>query len=460
MQICFKLTYTLVIYFQYQIIISHPQKLNTHNATISLIMENVTFDEFHFHHYCSNCLFELDIRALIIADCKIIQTDHGTTNMLKYFDQIGLGAMLDYFSVQNMILDSMLYNPFLLASLNFQNTIFLDLQKDYFDKLRNFLNRLSIEFVPEYLNIDLIFNSRENWQWHIEALSLRSQHDQMRTIARNNFTYLKRLSFLDLSNCKIDNIFNGAFDHILNTLETLILNSNHIKMPVYVIHRLIDKMNISLALKIHLLDNEIECNCKIMELWDVIKVNQIQTPSFFVDMPCRTSENRSHCQPSQLIGGTSRCFPSSVSHSYPKFSIKFSDDQERILINGPGHLKYRLFVQSFIDEDFFNSKWGYSLFKCPRAGFIERYVKCLTLDLANETIPVSYFGGANMTRIICINYVIAGPKRFWPLHCIPHQLVLDDDDKLKPFVSVKMYLLFLLAGSSLMFFGGCILVFL
>lgn len=422
-------------------------------------MQNVTFDELTPTSSSHELIEDINIKRLIFTDCKNVNKNHGSNKIFEVIANAGDFPPLEFFSVQNMILDSIYFCPFLPTSISFQNTIFLDLKREFFLRHRICLKRLSIEFIPEYLNIDLLLNDEPAWQWNIEALSLRTHQNQMRTIARSNFTSLNRLAFLDLSKCKIDNILSGAFDHILNTLKTLVLHSNFIEMPVYILHQLIDKMNTSLGLHVHLMENEIECNCEVMELCDIVQFNRFETPNLVVEMPCRTIENRSHCEPLQVIDGTSRCFPSSTIHAYSKFSIKMNDNEEQIMITAPGVNKYRVFVQSFNDEGVFHSKWGYAPNRCPRAGFIKRYVKCLSLHHTNETIPLSYFGQiGNMVRIICINYVTAGSKRFWPLHCVPHQINVED--QLQQFVTVKMYLLFLATGASILFLGGCILPFL
>lgn len=104
-------------------------------------------------------------------------------------------------------------------------------------------------------------------------------------------------------------------------------------------------------------------------------------------------------------------------YRYPKFGLNIDYEKQQLHIETVVKNRYRLWVSTFISHSEFSSKWGYAERKCPKKGFIDVSIKCLLLN-KNESIPLGQVLKGSNTIGICINYVSAGPKVFWPLHCI------------------------------------------
>lgn len=425
-------------------------------------MQNIIFDVVYYQQMCENCLEH--ITTLRIENCRITNPVIAQNfDILKYFFLTEANATLQITTlwIQNVVLENFKF-PIHPVDLNFVKTQFRNLQPDFLVPHRDNLYFLYMQYVPEHLNMDMMFGAFG--EWRLAAVTLQSNHNQMRTIAASNFTGLKYLIDFELSRSQVDTIMDGAFDSIVNSLKGLDLRYNNFKVfPYQAITGLIDQLlGNNLIFHFNFDDNPFECTCEMMDLWDIVELNQLLSIRIFVKMPCRGMRSRLKCQPSQTIHYTDRCFPSMPAHSYSNFNIRMNKQQDQIVIASPGYRKYRLFVHDFIDEEVSVSNRGYLLKRwCPSTDFARRHVKCLTLHDANETVPLSYFGEIEgVNRMICINYVIAGPRRFWPLHCISQRFRLDEGKPpMQPFSNLKIKWLLVAVGSTVMFLAGLILTF-
>lgn len=372
-------------------------------------------------------------------------------NVLSYAVELQITDMHLY-DISNIPLFGHLHQIIIL------NTKFENLRNDFLDKLYVCLVHLTFEFVPEYLNMDLMFSSSKT-NWAITDMALKSKHSQMRTIAASNFTRLPCLRQLVISASSVETILDDAFDYLKN-LRVLNLAENNIKvLPVETFNRLIDRTGIGLTFTIGLHGNPFECTCETKEWRSIVELNEWEGKgNIQVYMPCGLIADRHACPNMQTIREPRICLPSELVHSYSKFVIKVDSDRDELIVTAPSPRKYRLFVQHLMNENEFNSKWGAALGKCPKKGFLEKAVTCLLLRNEQEALSLARLSpNAAIIRIICINYVTGGWKRFWPLHCLSHRQRVGLNE-LETFMTVQMCLLTVFLGCLGLFLMALTLV--
>lgn len=402
-----------------------------------------------------DCFNKLDnIYALTLINCNLtdsILSQH--FDFSKYFRTNEFQEL----TIQSMNMYGIDENSFIgfLTRLIILNTEFSNLQPNFLRQLVFDLEYLIMEYVPPYLNMDTIFSSAATY-WKITSLTLKSKHSQMRTVASSNFTYLPHLEVLELSNCQIEVLLERAFDNI-KQLYVLNLSENNLKeVPIHSLNRLINSLNIDSKLNIVLWKNTFNCTCTTEEWSSIVEMILYEQQIYLqVYMPCLFSFRRQHCPNLQIIHTKSVCIAPQATLSYPKIIIKADFDHNELIIKKSNQSIYRLFVQNLMNERTYNSKWGFA--KCHKKGYLEQTLKCLILSNETESISLVNLTTPNVAlRIICIHYVSVGLMRVWPLHCISHGIVMDENNGFIKLETCLMYVsfgcvgLFLLALISLL----------
>lgn len=302
------------------------------------------------------------------------------------------------------------------------------------------MERLIIGLVPPYTSLDYLFGYQSDWS--IYYLELTGRDMKSGIIAPSNFTSLPLLSQLYLTNFGIETILDHSFDTIAHKLTALSLEGNHLKFIDSNSFRKIIEWVSPKPLTIYLLNNQFECNCDFYKIESIFKLilNDLNNRMLVYYFKCQTKGARNElaetkkslidgCRTGlQIIHTSKLCLDNRKSPTfyYPLFRMTVDRQNNGLRIKAPNNNDgYRLWVQQLVDHSEFNLKWGYSSDKCPKKGYIQISTKCLLLKNNSEFIPLERLLQGADTIGICVNYVSAGPKRFWPLHCITYSILPD-----------------------------------
>lgn len=421
-------------------------------------MENATFTAPLHRYICIDCLD--GIHAFHFINCTISNsTENKNFPIPRYFGRINL-PLVEFVGIHSMQLIDLMLDSYewsgMIRTIVIADTDFSNLSGNFLSLLHLTLERLIFEYVPENLNMDILFGSSK--EWLLSEVRLSSRHNQMRTIAASNFTGLKYLDSLDLSDCKIDNILSGAFDSIAHVLERVYLDRNNLlTFPIDVFNDFIMKTCTKTRFAIYIRLNPLRADCEMAEFQSVIEFNQRLWKMPYeleIYMPKNFLTNRQYCSNLQSIKRSQMCCKSEDIDWHPKFSLKFDFNRDQIMISAPAARRYRLLTHNFIDDDF-HSNWFQTYYKCSLKAFLRKAMKCVILSHAKETIPLSNFGSlTDRFRIFCVNYVTTGSKVFWPFHCVTHPQFISGA-QLVFFIDLKMYFVGLVVGAVAMFAIGC-----
>lgn len=104
---------------------------------------------------------------------------------------------------------------------------------------------------------------------------------------------------------------------------------------------------------------------------------------------------------------------------YPTFWLKLNAPaKDTLLVKSGIKRKFRLLIHHMIGFEEYNSKWGYSIQKCPKNGYLQLYLSCFLIDALNVTLPLRQIQKIVGMSQICVIYVWTIPKKIWPLNCI------------------------------------------
>lgn len=337
-----------------------------------------------------------------------------------------------------------------LHELSIVNVNIIKLNPRYLEKHIYHLHWLSISYLPDGLDMQTTFPKVPGHSWLITNLGIGSNSNKFHVLAADNFTNLRHLENLDLSDCGIRVIEDNAFDPIYGTLQHLILNRNKFTTINYRMFYKWFESSPSENININLLENILDCSCDYFELLGIGKWigYSFKHGRLRVHMDCfynnESGTNRFSCSALQIIHPRKFCIPDFhvQSYQYPKFTIKFNERLKSIVIKTDSSRKYRLWIHSLISLSEFNAKWGFTNRKCPKTGFIQSSVQCLLLSGPEQHISLPGFHNEANFMQICVSYVAAETKKIWPLHCITH--IKDRSDKYFNIIHTFKWLLWFL----------------
>lgn len=297
----------------------------------------------------------------------------------------------------------------------------------FLENTSNSLMELLLATLPVEFNIQDLFHSSSNWK--IQLLELKSSSPKFHLLSADNFTSIRNIIYLSLVKCGIRVIEPDAFKYIENTLSTLNLMENCIRtLDFTMFYKSIEQIFWT-KMMFNIDSNPLVCSCEFNELKSVLQWHQLfaNAPVLVFLLSCQidsaTIFQIENCPSVDIIHPQQMCIHNDITslYKYPKFKLKLSDIANTVIVETSVKRKYRLWIYGMLNSVQFKLKWGSTLYRCPKDGFVSELVTCLLLSNQRELVVLPthllHMLSGNFAQI-CVSYVSANPKKMWPLHCI------------------------------------------
>lgn len=399
---------------------------------------------------------------LQLLNCSFRRIDNSNIFLYPTFNKL---------VIQNMNIDEIeadAFAEFPINSIKFNNVRILKMRFDFLKRLAHVLEELFIEILPDEYSLNDIFNYLNSWE--IQELTVMSKSPKFYRLSSDNFSSLPVLQRLDLSDCGIGIIDSDTFARFSSQFNSLNLRNNQLKT---VQHQTFNRL---IELHAERLDLYMGCgqfvnNCIYFEFLAILAWN-IEFSRMLVDifeMPCNINMNAiepslRNCSNLQIIHREKFCWAFDSVHAYPKFFLRIDESKLNLSIHTEQPRKFRLLTFNMKGLGEFNKKWGVAGDKCPKRGFLQQSIRCLLFNANFRQVPLAslYPGRGDGMKMelmnICVNYVSAGAKRMWPLHCIAFTTRdADRDSKEGRMVPLPLAIASWILGMCMAFGVGCLI---
>lgn len=336
----------------------------------------------------------------------------------------------------------------MIDSVYFHNVTIHKMGSNFFHSkmLSSHVQSIHLSYFPDNLIMDDLFENNIVF-WKLIRLYIRCRLRNFRVIAPSNFSKFPAIQQLDMSDCGIVIILDNSFDSMYGTLENLQLKSNKLVEVPYAIMQILDRIDKPRDIMINLYMVPFVCSCDFYALKTTALFNlQILAKSSFLlhslmfciddfDKNAITTSVSSiesierQCGNTQTMSDQKLCAKglNLRNSTYARFVIKLDLRKENVIIRSFVPHQYRLWIYSFTRLDEYISQWGNLDHLCLKKEFVESAFKCLILKNETEVIAATWDGHRTSINIICVSYVMGGPKRFWPMHCISYFILPDGE---------------------------------
>lgn len=406
------------------------QKYNGRDSEVSLSLMSFKFpnDTLDLNFYQGRKL----IYMLQIDDCfleRIASDQPYSLGILHYSLKL---LRFSRCKINEIMNDSIYTLKQSLNEIEFFNVDIGRLDPDFFRLSVTEMRAMSFDKLPLEYSLNNIVEASDTI--FLERLYIRSTSPKFHLLAAANFSKYRLINHIDLGECGIRTIEMNTFDYVSKTLEKLSLSGNELTtLDFKMFYRFVQNIPRK-EFYIDLNKNPLECSSSFHEFKNILQWVYLSVGSGSLNYilkcvgdPSNQTEmepfNSPESQPIHLkIFYLNATYFGKENVNYPKFVIKLNETSESVAIRTATGGKYRLVVHILIDPSTYNSKWGYSLQKCPVNAFVRLATRCFLLSRPTEQIPLTVIDvmsdGKPLHLQFCVNYVSANPKKMWPLHCI------------------------------------------